>query len=63
MQDRYLKAVLMEDALYARKMAFISGPRQVGKTTLAKSLLQEPRNYLSWHQTEFRRAWVRSPAP
>lgn len=61
MQDRYLKGVLTEDALNARKMAFISGPRQVGKTTLAKSLLQEPRNYLSWDQTEFRRAWVRSP--
>ena len=42
-------------------MAFISGPRQVGKTTLAQRLLKSRHNYLSWDQTEFRRVWSRSP--
>ncbi len=43
-------------------MAFVSGPRQVGKTTLGKSLLREKeRNYFSWDESGFRRAWVRSP--
>ena len=30
------------------KMVFISGPRQVGKTTLGKSLLGEKGTYLNW---------------
>ena len=30
------------------KMVFISGPRQVGKTTLGKSLLGETGTYLNW---------------
>ncbi len=31
-----------------RKMVFIGGPRQVGKTTLARQLLPDPAGYLSW---------------
>ncbi len=36
---------MREDAFAASKMTFVSGPRQVGKTTLAKALLQSPQNY------------------
>jgi uncharacterized protein len=42
-------------------MAFVSGPRQVGKTTLARSLLTSAANYFSWDDADFRRAWSRSP--
>lgn len=42
-------------------MAFVSGPRQVGKTTLAKTLLRSTDNYRSWDDVAFRKAWSRSP--
>ena len=35
----YLNEIIQKDAFKSRKMAFISGPRQVGKTTLGKQLL------------------------
>lgn len=31
-----------------KKMVFVAGPRQVGKTTLAKSLLKAKNRYLNW---------------
>ncbi len=58
---RYLKDSLLEDALADRKMAFISGPRQVGKTTLSKQCLDASANYFNWDVTEFKHTWVRSP--
>ncbi len=61
MSERYLENLIQEDALVDRKMAFISGPRQVGKTTLGKSLLKGSGNYYSWDQSEFKRNWIRSP--
>lgn len=44
-------------------MAFISGPRQAGKTTFAKFLLKERGDgaYYNWDETEFRRAWTKNP--
>ncbi len=36
MRRRYLNAQVRRDL--ARKMVFIAGPRQVGKTTLARSI-------------------------
>lgn len=44
-------------------MAFVSGPRQVGKTTLAKVLLRarETGRYCTWDDVEFRRGWVKDP--
>jgi predicted AAA+ superfamily ATPase len=43
---RYLETHIAEDL--ARKMVFLGGPRQVGKTTLSKALLSNKQNYLSW---------------
>lgn len=45
---RYLTSPVREDL--QRKMAFIGGPRQVGKTTLARFLSEEYRThlYLNW---------------
>ncbi|HEY8271002.1 MAG TPA: AAA family ATPase, partial [Pseudobdellovibrionaceae bacterium] len=37
--DRYLKKALLKDLF--KKIIIITGPRQVGKTTLSKSLLRE----------------------
>jgi hypothetical protein len=40
----------------------ISGPRQVGKSTLAKSLLSSPQNYFLYDEEDFRRRWSKSPS-
>lgn len=44
-------------------MAFISGPRQCGKTTLAKMLLKKVKKggYYNWDDPDVRRLWVKSP--
>ncbi|MDA8327163.1 MAG: ATP-binding protein [Nitrospiraceae bacterium] len=49
---RYLTKQVKEDL--TRKMVFIGGPRQVGKTTLAKSLLPDNAGYLNWDAPEHR---------
>lgn len=43
---RYLAAQVESDL--KKKMVFVGGPRQVGKTTLAKSLLTDHAGYLNW---------------
>ncbi|MBM3266426.1 MAG: ATP-binding protein [Candidatus Sericytochromatia bacterium] len=58
---RYLQEAIRGDALASGKMAFISGPRQVGKTTLGRALLLDPGNHFSWDDPRFRSAWSRSP--
>lgn len=52
---RYLEPALRADL--GRKMVFLSGPRQVGKTTLAKSIMADYANaqYLNWDVTADRR--------
>ena len=45
-RPRYLAAALRHDL--ARKMAFVAGPRQVGKTTLALGLPGARAAYLNW---------------
>jgi uncharacterized protein len=54
---RYLKHCLEEDL--QNKMVFVGGPRQVGKTTLAKKLLANKDNYLNWDDVKDRRDIVR----
>ncbi len=53
--ERYLDPAVRADL--ASKMVFLSGPRQVGKTTLAKALMAEhPRaQYLNWDVADDRR--------
>ena len=64
MQDRYLGAAIRELCFPRHKIAMLSGPRQCGKTTLAKLLLEErgAGSYRNWDQVEFRRVWARSPS-
>lgn len=59
--NRYLLSAIVEDALADHKMAFISGPRQVGKTHLSKSCLQNQQNYFNWDDVDFKRAWIKRP--
>ncbi len=63
-ETRYLTNDIQELCFNADKMAFISGPRQAGKTTLAKWLLQQRGNghYYNWDETKFRRLWTKDPA-
>ena len=59
---RYLRKPIENDALKDFKMAFITGPRQVGKTTLAQSLmLTDDENYFNWDEQAFKVEWAKSP--
>lgn len=58
---RYLEEQVRRDL--RRKMAFVAGPRQVGKTTLAKRLLRRKAGYLNWDVAEHREAILRRELP
>ncbi len=53
-QQRYLESPIASDL--QRKMVFVAGPRQVGKTTLAKRILADWATgiYLNWDNREHR---------
>lgn len=63
MRKRYLLAAINEFAFGEHKMAFVSGPRQCGKTTLGKMLASNHKEtkYYTWDDIEFRRLWNKSP--
>ena len=58
---RYLQAQVAEDL--ARKMVFIGGPRQVGKTSLARALLPRPECELNYDISAHRQAILRHDLP
>jgi len=60
--SRYLTESIRADALALGKMAFLSGPRQTGKTTIGRLLLEHPENEFTWDDEDFRKSWIRSPA-
>ncbi len=60
-RTRYLEAQVRRDL--RRKMVFVAGPRQVGKTTLAKRLLGRKAGYLNWDVAEHREAILRRELP
>lgn len=60
-RDRYLTPQVKQDL--ARKMVFVAGPRQVGKTTLARSLPGAARAYLNWDVAEHRARILRRELP
>ena len=63
--DRYLKEAVSADL--EEKMVFMGGPRQVGKTTLALSLLdggsEEHPAYLNWDDIVTRKAVLQGALP
>lgn len=61
MITRYLKAYIEKDALAKGKMAFVTGPRQVGKSTLAQSIINNSENYFLYDDETFRKGWAKSP--
>ncbi len=64
MKTRHLSAIIDELCFSSHKMAFVSGPRQCGKTTLARMLLELRKNglYHNWDDVTFRREWAKNPA-
>lgn len=64
MKDRYLISVIKDICFPMHKMAFVSGPRQCGKTTLAKIMLKERKSgiYNNWDDVSFRRLWTKNPS-
>lgn len=60
-RERYLTASVRSDL--RRKMVFVSGPRQVGKTTLAKRLVGRRPGYLSWDVADDRERILRRELP
>jgi len=59
--QRYLRQQVLDDL--NRKMVFVGGPRQVGKTTLSKSLPGGIAGYLNWDLAEHREAILKRQWP
>ncbi len=55
---RNLVQPIHELALVRNKMVFLSGPRQAGKTTLAKTFVSSKSNYFNWDHLPFRKKWL-----
>ena len=60
-QPRYLTTQVRRDL--RRKMVFVAGPRQVGKTTLARSLPGALAGYLNWDVSQHRDRILRRELP
>jgi hypothetical protein len=58
---RYLASQVRADL--GRKMVFVAGPRQVGKTTLARGLKGADAGYLNWDAAEHRERILRRELP
>ena len=62
--DRYPKQQIIDD--FRKKMVFVGGPRQVGKTTLALSILQGDEThpaYLNWDYFEDKKDILQGKIP
>ena len=58
-QPRIYDAILADHLGHRRQMAFVTGPRQVGKTTTCRALSNA---YLSWDDGDHRRVLLAGPA-
>ncbi len=59
--QRYLESCVIEDL--NRKMVFVGGPRQVGKTTLSRNIAPDGHRYLNWDDSEDREFILREKFP
>jgi len=64
MKPRSISRPIEALAFSRHKMALVSGPRQCGKTTLARMLLAQRKTgaYYNWDKAEFRRLWTLTPS-
>ncbi|MCA9471775.1 MAG: ATP-binding protein [Nitrospirales bacterium] len=58
---RYLDSQIKQDL--SKKMVFIGGPRQVGKTTLAQNIIQDQKGYLNWDFAQHREKILKGELP
>lgn len=61
MKERYLQKQVRADL--QEKMVFIAGPRQVGKTFMARRIIGAEGRYLNWDVPEHREAILRRELP
>ncbi len=59
--QRYLAPQVQRDL--RRKMVFVAGPRQVGKSTMARQILGRRPGYLNWDVAEDRERMLRGQLP
>jgi hypothetical protein len=62
--ERLVGKYIFDPEISARKMLFLTGPRQVGKTTFAKSWLSSGRvedTYFDWDDPAVRSEYNRNP--
>lgn len=59
--QRYLEKQVVADL--GRKMVFLGGPRQVGKTTLAQRVIPDKKAYLNWDIAAHREMILRGELP
>ena len=64
MKKRCLEGPIEFLSFGSHKIAMVSGPRQCGKTTLAKMMLRKRTvgHYYNWDEFEFRHAWAKKPS-
>ncbi len=64
MKNRTLEKSIAQYCFAQNKIALLSGPRQCGKTTLAKAFLKQrdAGQYYNWDAVEFRRLWTKTPS-
>ncbi|EIJ34844.1 ATP-binding protein [Thiothrix nivea] len=56
--ERFYTDILQNELLTQRQMLFVSGPRQVGKTTLAKAIVEQQHGqYYNWDNRQHRQ-WI-----
>lgn len=58
---RYLESQIVQDL--QKKMVFVGGARQVGKTTLARKILGNQQGYLNWDIAEHRERILKKELP
>ena len=54
---RFYTDTIKDDLLDQRQMLFVSGPRQVGKTTVARKLIEQHGKYYNWDNRQHR-LWI-----
>ncbi|MBL0058686.1 MAG: ATP-binding protein [Elusimicrobia bacterium] len=63
LKERQIDQYLWDEEIIARKMVFLSGPRQVGKTTYARNLIGDrfAGSYHNWDHPTVRRSYASDP--